>query len=109
LGQKGYVRKNGLKKTENKECTAYGKKTITWTEHFSALCSPVSEQKSIALFAGSQAPPVCPSEKNIIEMKMGTEHWWNYTGKAERKFLNRKLSQCQFVRQNDPQWNPDTS
>ena len=26
---------------------------------------------------GSQAPPVCPSDKSSIELKMSMEHWWN--------------------------------
>jgi hypothetical protein len=60
------------------------------------------KKKSIFVFAGSHISPVCPSEKNVIEMKMSMEHWWNYTDKAKRKYLSRKLSQCQFVRQNDP-------
>jgi hypothetical protein len=40
-------------------------------------------KKSIAVFAGSQVWSVCPSEKNVIEMKMSMEHWWNYTDRAE--------------------------
>ena len=69
--KKRCVGKNGLKKTENIKHRAYGKETITWTEYFSARCWPMSEEKkSIVLFAGSQASPVCPSEKNANEMKM---------------------------------------
>jgi hypothetical protein len=67
------------------------------------------ENKSMTLFAVSQASSVCPSGKNAIEMKMSVELWWNYTEKAKWKYLSRNLSQSQFVRQNDPGWNPDTS
>jgi hypothetical protein len=34
-------------------------------------------RKNIALFEGFQASPACLSDKNIINMKMNTEHWCN--------------------------------
>jgi hypothetical protein len=33
-------------------------------------------QRSMALFGGSQASLVCPSDKSSINMKMSMELWW---------------------------------
>jgi hypothetical protein len=40
---------------------------------------PEKRKRKTALFEGSQALPACPSDKNIIKMKMRKEHWCNDT------------------------------
>lgn len=46
-------------------------------------------QMIIALLEGSQASPNCPSDKSSMNVKLGLEHLWNYTGRwvAYRKEL----------------------
>jgi len=40
-------------------------------------------RKSIALFEGSQDPPICPDKKSI-KMKINTEPWWNGNDRENR-------------------------
>ena len=103
------MRKDGLKKTEGTTYSIWQRGENT-ERVFSAQCWPMSgKKKYVALFAGSQASSVCPSEKDAIEMKMSMEHWWNDIDKVKQKYFNKNLSRCQFVRQNDPGWNSDIS
>jgi hypothetical protein len=44
---------------------------------------PDTSRNSSALFVGSEASPVFPSNKSSIKMKINTEHWWGDTGKTK--------------------------
>jgi hypothetical protein len=44
------------------------------------LCPLTSDiPKIFAMFDGSQASPICPSDDSSIKVKMKMEHWWNDT------------------------------
>jgi len=44
------------------------------------MCPVTSEiPKSIALFDGFQASPICLSDKIYVKLKMSMDHWWNDT------------------------------
>ena len=58
---------------------------------------PADIRTSIALFAGSQAPPICSSHTSNIKVKMITEHWWDDTDRGKLKFWDINRSQCHFV------------
>ena len=49
------------------------------------------KEKKTSLFEGSQALPACPSDKNIIKMKMRKEHWWDDTDRGKAKYWEKNL------------------
>jgi len=44
-----------------------------------------------SVWEGSKVPPVCPSDKNSIKMKMSMEHWWNDTDRGKLKYWERNI------------------
>ena len=46
---------------------------------------PDTSRYSSGLFVGSDASPICPSNKSNIKMTINTEHWWDDTYRENRR------------------------
>ena len=64
---------------------------------FKLFCPPAPPGmgKKTAYFEGSSSSsPDCPSDTNVIKIKIFMKYWWNATDRGIARYSDRSLSQC---------------
>ena len=64
---------------------------------------PDTSGNSSALFVGSEALPVCPSNKSSIKMTINMEYWWNDTDREKQSTRSRTCLTAVLIRFNKMQ------